>query len=287
MSTMVVRDVTTADAFQNTGKKADHTVQSTITPFRKVLDQEKAKTVSSADSAASSAQTQKASAVKSQKSSSAAKASDRDTLSGQTTLKDIFKRASEKYNISYDFLTAVAKAESDFNTKCVSSAGAKGIMQIMPAECKELGVKDPFDAEQNIMAAAKLLKAHLKKFNGDYTLAAAAYNAGSGRVQKYGGVPPFTETQNYVKKINQYMKEGVTVPDKKVTVSDTDEYSGSGGSTGAGETKKTGTSFDQGKTASDSDWEQVTVAVGTGDGAVTMTYGAYLRYLELGTTGVG
>ena len=64
-----------------------------------------------------------------------------------------------------------------------------------------------FDAEQNIMGAAKLLKAHLKKFDGDYTLAAAAYNAGSGRVQKYGGVPPFKETQNYVKKVEKYRKE--------------------------------------------------------------------------------
>ena len=76
----------------------------------------------------------------------------------------------------------MAKAESDFNTKCVSSAGAQGIMQVMPEEQKGLGIKDPFDAEQNIMGAAKLLKAHLKKFNGDYTLAAAAYNAGSGAV---------------------------------------------------------------------------------------------------------
>ena len=135
-----------------------------------------------------------------------------------TTLDDIFKRASEKYGVSYDFLVAVAKAESDFNPKCVSSAGAKGIMQIMPYEAKELGVDDVFDAEQNIMASAKLLAAHLKKFNGDTTLAAAAYNAGSGRVQQYGGVPPFTETQNYVKKIAKYMKEGVKAPDKTVTV---------------------------------------------------------------------
>ena len=91
-------------------------------------------------------------------------------------------------------------------------------MQIMPYEAKELGVDDVFDAEQNIMASAKLLAAHLKKFNGDTTLAAAAYNAGSGRVKQYGGVPPFTETQNYVKKIAKYMKEGVKAPDKTVTV---------------------------------------------------------------------
>ena len=167
-------------------------------------------------------------------------------------------------------------------------------MQLMPDECKEFGVTDPYDAKQNIMASAKLLKAHLKKFNGDFTLAAAAYNAGSGAVKKYGGVPPYQETQNYVKKINKFMKEGVTVPDKTVTVGD--EYSGSGGSTGvenqtsAQNTQSTQTkeaAFDKGKEASDKDWEKVLVSVGTGDDRVTMTYGAYLRYLELGTTGVG
>jgi hypothetical protein len=141
------------------------------------------------------------------------------------------------------------------------------------------------------MAAAKLLKAHLKKFDGDYTLAAAAYNAGSGAVKKYGGVPPYTETQNYVKKIKKYMQEGVTVPDK--TVSTEDEYSGSGGSTSvdteetATKTEQSTTSFDTGESASDNDLEQVLVSVGTGDNRVTMTYGAYLKYLELGTTGVG
>lgn len=159
-------------------------------------------------------------------------------------------------------------------------------MQVMPAEQKGLGIKDPFDAEQNIMGAAKLLKAHLKKFNGDYTLAAAAYNAGSGRVQKYGGVPPFTETQNYVKKINKYMKEGVTVPDKKVKVSQTSSE-GAETSGGAAKTKQADEAFDEGKVATDADWEKVTVAVGTGDNMVNMSYGAYLKYLEMGSTGVG
>ena len=191
---------------------------------------------------------------------------------------------------------AVAKAESDFNTKCVSSAGAKGIMQIMPNECKEFGVTDPFDAEQNIMAAAKLLKAHLKKFDGNFTLAAAAYNAGSGTVKKYGGVPPYKETQTYVKRISKFMSEGVTVPDRKVNVKDAGKYTGSGGSAAASGKKSDGASssagtapagFDTGKMASESDLEKILITVGTGEDKVTMTYGAYLRYLELGTTGVG
>ena len=213
-----------------------------------------------------------------------------------TTIDDIFKRASEKYGVSYDFLVAVAKAESDFNPKCVSSAGAKGIMQIMPYEAKELGVDDVYDAEQNIMASAKLLAAHLKKFNGDTTLAAAAYNAGSGRVKQYGGVPPFTETQNYVKKIAKYMEEGVKVPDKTVTVTP-NKLSGDvtkSQSTAASESRQTEAQTTQttsvvqdAAAATDEELNQTMVAVGSGASAVTMTYGAYQRYLELGSLGVG
>lgn len=279
MSMLVVQDVTnTSMAVSSVNNK--NSSQSSITPFKKVLKKEVQK---------------KADALQEADKSSSAAVSDSsdDALTGKTTLKNIFKRASEKYDISYDFLVAVAKAESDFDTKCVSSAGAKGIMQIMPDECKEFGVTDPFDAEQNIMAAAKLLKAHLKKFNGDFTLAAAAYNAGSGTVKKYGGVPPYKETQTYVKRISKFMSEGVTVPDRTVKVSDTDKYSGSGGSTGEEEKTVTTSSsavpagFDTGKAATESDLEKVMISVGTGESKVTMTYGAYLKYLELGTTGVG
>lgn len=244
-------------------EKSSSRAKSTITPFRKILKTEEMKR------AEVSSDTNAAKTSRAEKTDSTAGAD--STGSGSASLDSIFRRASEKYNISYDFLVAVAKAESDFNTKCVSSAGAKGIMQLMPDECKEFGVTDPFDAEQNIMASAKLLKAHLKKFNGDFTLAAAAYNAGSGAVKKYGGVPPYTETQNYVKKIRQYMKEGVTVPDKKVKVS-TEEKSSEG---------------EGGSTVTDKDLEGITVSVGTGEKAVTMTYGAYLKYLELGTLGMG
>ena len=279
MSMLVVQDVTNASVAASSVNNKSIS-QSSITPFKKVLKKEVQKKTDALS--------------ETDKSSSANAVSDSsdDTTAGKTALRNIFKRASEKYDISYDFLVAVAKAESDFDTKCVSSAGAKGIMQLMPYECKEFGVTDPFNAEQNIMAAAKLLKAHLEKFNGDFTLAAAAYNAGSGTVKKYGGVPPYNETQTYVKRISKFMSEGVTVPDRKVTVSDADQYSGSGGSTG--EVKKTSASssvlpsgFDTGKAATDSDLEKVLVSVGTGESKVTMTYGAYLKYLELGTTGVG
>lgn len=252
MSVFAIQDVTST---LHTTKSIQSKAKSSITPFQKVLADEEKLYAAETEKTTESSKTTKTSSAS-------------VTKSGEATLKDIFQRASEKYNISYDFLVAVAKAESDFNPNCVSSAGAQGIMQVMPEEQKGLGIKDPFDAEQNIMGAAKLLKAHLKKFNGDYTLAAAAYNAGSGRVQKYGGVPPIKETQNYVKKVEKYRKEGVEVPDKKVKVSET-------------------TTFNTGKSATKSDLEQVTVAVGTGDEKVTMSYGAYLKYLELGSSGVG
>lgn len=284
MSAFVVRDVTATpqSALVSSAVNSAYTTEkSSITSFQKVLEEASEK---SADRTAVVRQVRKASGIsKSVKS----EGSGGSTGTGTTTLKDIFERASEKYNISYDFLVSVAKAESDFNTKCISSAGAKGIMQLMPDECKEFNVSDPYDAEQNIMAAAKLLKAHLKKYNGNYTLAAAAYNAGSGAVSKYGGVPPYTETRNYVKKIKKYMKEGVTVPDKTVKTSSketmTESSEGSGGATAA----ETASVFDEGEKATQKDLQGVTVAVGSGQDKVTMSYGAYLKYLELGTTGVG
>ena len=278
MAMMVMNDITAKMGQPSVQAKTKDT-QSSITPFQKILEKEEKLTTKAG-------QTEKTEAANTDK---VAASSDESESKAEVILDDIFKRASEKYDISYDFLTAVAKAESDFNTKCVSSAGAKGIMQLMPDECKEFKVTDPYDAEQNIMAAAKLLKAHLKKFDGDFTLAAAAYNAGSGAVKKYGGVPPYKETQNYVKKINKYMKEGVTVPDRTVSVANTDSYTGSGGSTGVEETASTNVAsgFDAGKSATDEDLQEVMVAVGSGQDRVTMTYGAYLRYLELGSTGVG
>ncbi|SEA43128.1 Transglycosylase SLT domain-containing protein [Oribacterium sp. KHPX15] len=124
------------------------------------------------------------------------------TVSGTAgNLDSIFKKAASTYGVSEKLLKSVAKTESDFQVTAVSKAGAMGIMQLMPATAKELGVSDPFDPEQNIMGGAKLLAANIKEFGGDLKLALAAYNAGSGAVRKYDGVPPYEETQNYVKKI--------------------------------------------------------------------------------------
>lgn len=122
-------------------------------------------------------------------------------ISGEASLQPLFQKAADTYNISIDLLKAVARQESGFQSNIVSSAGAIGVMQLMPSTADYLGVTNPYDPEQNIMGGAKLLAELYEKYNGnlDYTL--AAYNAGSGAVERYGGVPPFAETQNYVAKI--------------------------------------------------------------------------------------
>lgn len=131
----------------------------------------------------------------------------------------IFEEASQTYGVPSLLLKAVAKAESGFNPNAVSSAGAIGIMQLMPQTAASLGVSNSYDPYQNIMGGASLLSQHLAKYNGNTVLALAAYNAGSGNVDKYGGVPPFAETQNYVKKVVSYMEGGFTVSSEVSTVS--------------------------------------------------------------------
>lgn len=139
-------------------------------------------------------------------------------LNKSTSLDEIFDKASKKYNVPVNLLKAIAKAESDFNPKAISKAGAQGIMQLMPGTAKELGVTDPFDPEQNIMGGAKYISSLLKRYNGDTKLALAAYNAGMNNVKKYGGVPPFKETQNYVVKVMKYMGEDITAGTVKSAV---------------------------------------------------------------------
>ncbi len=292
---LTVNDIAAVDGQNPSYANRAGSRKTTITPFSEVLKQQE-KNLNVSEASKENISTEKTSSQKAENTSAGHVAETKGTTGTRhsdgtltTTLSDIFRRASEKYGVSYEFLTAVAKAESNFNPNCVSSAGAKGIMQIMPAEAKGLGIQDIFDAEQNIMGSAKLLAAHLKKFNGDTTLAAAAYNAGSGRVKQYGGVPPFKETQNYVKKIAAYMKEGVTVPDKTVTVSpnklsgDVTKSQKKAGST----SDQTGTDALNAVAATEEELNQSMVVVGSGDSAVKMTYGAYQRYLELGSLGVG
>lgn len=137
---------------------------------------------------------------------------------GSESLDDIFVRAAQTYDVPVELLRAIAKAESGFNPNAVSPAGAQGIMQLMPGTARGLGVTDPFDPEQNIMGGAKYISQSLKNYNGDVSLALAAYNAGGGAVAKYGGIPPYKGTQNYVKKVMGYMEDqGLRAPGDIVT----------------------------------------------------------------------
>ena len=123
-------------------------------------------------------------------------------LSGDCDLDWIIYHAGERQGVDPRFIHAVIKQESRYNPKAVSGVGAQGLMQMMPATAKRFGLKDPFDPAANVEAGTKYLKFLLKKFNGDVSLALAGYNAGEGSVDKYKGVPPYGETQNYVKKIS-------------------------------------------------------------------------------------
>ncbi|MDR0490148.1 MAG: lytic transglycosylase domain-containing protein [Oscillospiraceae bacterium] len=129
----------------------------------------------------------------------------RASSSGKFDLDAIFETAALRYNLPVGLLKAVAKAESSFRPDATSKCGAMGIMQLMPGTAKALGVTDAYDPEQNIMGGAKYLRQMLDKFGGDVSLALAAYNAGPANVTKYGGIPPFNETQNYVKNVLGYM----------------------------------------------------------------------------------
>lgn len=141
---------------------------------------------------------------------SAARSRGADSSELSSSLDGIFEEASDRYQVDVNLLRAIGKAESGFNPSAVSQAGAQGVMQLMPGTADSLGVSDPFDARQNIMGGASYIAGLLKQYNGDAGLALAAYNAGSGNVEKYGGIPPFPETQAYVERVLGYAGQEVT-----------------------------------------------------------------------------
>ena len=142
-----------------------------------------------------------------------------EQLKTDNSLEAIFERAAQTYHVDVELLKAMAKAESDFDPNATSRSGAMGIMQLMPTTAKGLGVTDAYDPEQNIMGGAIYIASLLEKYDGNVSYALAAYNAGSGNVDKYGGIPPFEETQNYVTKILGYLQNGgVEIPDQWTSV---------------------------------------------------------------------
>jgi soluble lytic murein transglycosylase-like protein len=117
--------------------------------------------------------------------------------------RDEIAAAAAQYGVDEAIVRAIIHAESAYNPNALSRVGAQGLMQLMPATARRFGVSNPFDAAQNIRGGVQYLAWLLKRFNGDLTLAAAGYNAGEGAVDKYKGVPPYSETQRYVVRVAQ------------------------------------------------------------------------------------
>lgn len=113
----------------------------------------------------------------------------------------IIQQAAQTHGVSSGLIKAVMHTESGFNTRARSPVGAQGLMQLMPATAKRFNVSNAYDPQQSIMAGARYLAWLLKRFNGNTSLALAGYNAGEGNVAKYGGIPPFRETQDYVRRV--------------------------------------------------------------------------------------
>ncbi len=117
---------------------------------------------------------------------------------------DLISDASERSGVSFPLLKAIIKAESDFDPHAVSKKGATGLMQIMPENFKPLGINDPFDPWENINAGARYFKQMYDRFKGKLTLSLAAYNAGPTAVDRYKTIPPYEETQEYVRRVMKY-----------------------------------------------------------------------------------
>ena len=133
---------------------------------------------------------------------------------GKRQVRDIdaaIDKAASHHGVDANLVRALVKVESNFNPKAVSPKGAMGLMQLMPATARSLSVKDPFDPQQNVDAGVRHLRQLLNNYGGDVKLSLAAYNAGAGAVKRNRGIPPYTETRNYVRRITELYGGGTRV----------------------------------------------------------------------------
>ncbi len=127
------------------------------------------------------------------------------------------KKLAPQFSVDPGLALAIMKAESNFDTQAVSPRNAQGLMQLIPETAQRFGVRNPFDAQQNIRGGLAYLRWLLAYFEGDLSLVAAAYNAGEGKVDRYLGVPPYVETRNYVRRVVDLVGQVVHPFDAKVT----------------------------------------------------------------------
>ncbi len=137
---------------------------------------------------------------------------DRD-LTRYTRFDEHIRQAASLYQIPEQLVRAVIKVESDYDPRAVSSAGARGLMQLMPETAERLGVKDIADPRENIFGGVRYLRVLANMFNGDLDFTVAAYNAGENAVIQHGGIPPFAQTRDYVVKVNKFYRRYRTIPD--------------------------------------------------------------------------
>ena len=138
---------------------------------------------------------------------SAAKPTPAKSGSMVVSFDDIISRYSSHYDLDESLVRAVIKAESNYNPQARSNKGAQGLMQLIPETARDMQVSDPFDPEDNIRGGSRYLRLMLDEFGGNVELALAAYNAGPNAVKRFGGIPPYQETQNYVVKVKNFHRQ--------------------------------------------------------------------------------